>query len=61
MSDLHLIISDVSDPESLTVLLAGAGDDSSPALLIEAVIRDLGEEDAEFMEVQINGVRSWLP
>ncbi len=61
MSTLHLIISDVSDPEKLTELLAGDGNDSSPALLIEQVIRDLGEEAAEFMEVEINGVKSFLP
>jgi hypothetical protein len=60
MTDLHIILSEVEDPHALAEALAGEGDDTSPALMIEAVVRDLGEIAAEFMEYQINGTRYWL-
>ncbi len=60
MAELHIIISEVEDPHALAEALAGEGNDSSPALLIEEVIRELGETDAEFMEYQINDTQYWL-
>ena len=62
MATLHIIISGIEDPDALAEALAGEGDDSSPALDIEAVIRDLGDEfaGAEFNEYAINGVKNWL-
>ncbi len=61
MSDLHIIISDVEDPHALAEALAGAGDDTSPALLVEAVLRDLDDgAGAEFNEYQVDNTRYWL-
>ena len=62
LADLHIIISDVDDPHALAEALAGEGDDTSPALAIEAVIRELGDEfgGAEFNEYAVDGVSNWL-
>ena len=58
MADLHIIISEVDHPDDLVERLSK--DASDPALAIETIIRELGEANAEFMEVEINGVRQWL-
>lgn len=56
--EIHLIISEVENPDKLVEVL-GDGTDSSPALEIERVLRRF-EPDAELMEVEIDGIRQWL-
>jgi hypothetical protein len=68
--DFHIIVSGIEDAdvvETLAAKLAGAGDDTSPALAIEKVIRGLGDEfwGAEVMEYAteedgVVGMRNWL-
>lgn len=67
----HIVVSGIENEdqaEALAIELAGEGNDSSPVLAIEKIIRGLGDEfgDLEVMEYAIEdedgvvGVRNWL-
>lgn len=71
MAELHIIISGLDTEEDaldLALALGGEGDDTSPALEVERVVRGLGDafSNAEFMEYQVAdedqvvSVRYWL-
>lgn len=63
MADVMLIVENVDDVEAFKTALAGSGNDDSPILKIERVLRyEMGEgfTDVEVNSTMVDEVRFWL-